>query len=346
MIKIFRTGTHAHRTPLAYPALAPLWTDFIEPVDDPRQADLHVFAHSLDVAAAPRALIEDWRLRRRPIVILSEEPFWDTIWGRRPLARHRVLDTAFGAVPVIQLNHHTSDIFHFDRIPYYLLTNHRFANTYAARFHRNAMLDPAEWQARFAERPVDVTFMFERRPEPHHDVRWPEGGIVGLCAWRTRLAEACTEGVIERLGQSWQGGPTRFEIADWHLDKIVRLDGRSRIVAALENTHQPHYITEKLFDAFACGALPLYHAAPGHRVHDFGLPAEAWINLFGLEPAEAARRVQGLAPGAETFASYAEAQRRLNRLFGTPRLWVAERARLARAVRSEFGRVLDEGRGG
>lgn len=346
MIRIFRTGAHAHRTPLAYPALAPLWADFIAPVDDPGRADIHVFAHSLDVAAAPCRLIEDWRVRRRPIVILSEEPFWDTLWGRRPLARRQVIDTRYGALPVIQLNHHTSDIFRFDRIPYYLLTNHRFANTYAARFHRNAALSAADWRDRFAARPVDLTFMFERRPEPHHDVQWPEGGVLGLCAWRTRLAEACTEGTVERLGQSWHGGPTRFEIGDWHLDKVVRLDGRSRIVAAIENTHQPAYVTEKLFDAFACGALPLYFAAPDHRVHDFGLPAGAWLNLFGLDAAEAAGQAQAAASGYAAFADFAEAQRQLARLFGDTRLWVAERARVARALRTELERILDAPRAG
>jgi len=343
MIRIFKSGAHAHRTPLSYPALAPLFADFVELVDSPAQADMYLFAHSLDVQDTSRELVEDWRQRRRPVVILSEEPFWDTIWGRRPLARERVLETRFGALPVIQLNHHTSDVFRFDRIPYYLLTDHRFATAYAARFDRNARLRPAEWRARFAARGVDVTFMFERRPEPHHAVRWPEGDIIGLCAWRTELAEACRAGTVERLGQSWQGGRTRFELDNWHLDKLTRLDGRSRIVAAIENTHQPGYITEKLFDAFACGAVPLYHASPGHRIHAFGLPEEAWINLHGLSPEQAAARVGDQQWTDAVFEAFAEAQARLARLFRDTGLWVAERRRLAGALRAELTGLLDAG---
>ena len=70
------TGPHAQRTPFSYPALAPLWADFAKLVETPSAADLYVFAHPLDVASAPRALIDDWRTRRRPVVVLSEEPFW------------------------------------------------------------------------------------------------------------------------------------------------------------------------------------------------------------------------------------------------------------------------------
>lgn len=342
MIRIFKTGAHAHRTPFSYPALAPLWSGFAELVETPAAADLYLFAHSLDVADAPRALVEDWRRRRRPVVILSEEPFWDTVWGRQPLARRRRIDTRFGALPVIQLNHHTSTIFDFDRIPYYLLTDHRFANAYGARFHRNARLGADDWQAGFAGRAVDLAFMFERRPEPHHNLRWPEAGIAGLCAWRTDLALACTAGTVERLGQSWQGGPSRFEIANWHLDKIVRLDGRARVLAAFENTHQPAYVTEKLFDAFACGALPLYFAAPQHRIHDFGLPAGSWVNLFDLPVAAAAERVQTIRFDRELFEAYAGAQAALAERFGDPGAWTGERARLAAALRAELGRVLDE----
>jgi Glycosyltransferase family 10 (fucosyltransferase) C-term len=341
MIKVFKSGAHAHRTPLSYPALAPLFADTIDLIETPQQADIYLFAHTLDVEAAPRALIEDWRARRRPVVVLSEEPFWDTIWGRKPLARNRVLDTRFGALPVIQLNHHTSDIFTFDKIPYYLLSNHRFANTYTARFARNAALSGTDWQARFAARSVDLTFMFERRPESYHTIRWPEGGIIGLCSWRTKLAEACTTGTVERLGQSWQGGRTRFELKNWHRDKMTRLDDHTRILGAFENTHQPGYITEKLFDAFACGALPLYFASPHHRIHTFDLPPESWVNLFDLAVPEAAERIAQMQFTPRMFEAYAQAQNLLARLFCDPAAWVSERHRLAHAVLRSLQQVLD-----
>lgn len=340
MIAIYRTGALRHRTPLAYPALAPLFAPHVAEVADPLEADLWLFAHPLDVTDAPPALVEHWRARRLPVVILSEEPFWDTLWGRRPLARHFTIDTRAGRLPVIQLNHATCAIFRFAEIPYYLLSNHRFANAYAARFARNAGLSPADWQARFDGYPTDLTFMFERRPGAFHSVRWPEGDILGLCAWRTEIAEACEGERIRRLGASWQGGPTRFGLDNWHLDKLVRLDGTTRKLAAFENTHQPQYLTEKLFDAFACGALPLYAASRHHRVHGLGLPPAAWLNLYGMTAPEAAQAIRAWRPDAAFFDAYAQAQSMLAARFGDTGLWLDERARLAKAVLAELRGVL------
>lgn len=345
MIRVYISGRHSKRLPLSYRALAPLFAGRIEAAASPAEADLYLFAHSLDIQAAPQALVQDWRRRRqRPVVLLSEEPFWDTIWGRQPLQRQLILATAWGDLPVIQLNHATSGLFRFARIPYYLLTNHRFANTYAARFARNAQLGAADWQARFAARQTDLTFMFERRPEPYHAVQWPEADIAGLCSWRTELAEAAHWPRTERLGRSWQGGQARQQLRNWHLDKITRLDGRCRLMAAFENTHQPDYLTEKLFDAFACGALPLYWAAPGHRLHSFGLPPQAWVNCHGLTPQQAAAQLQALLAAdwpAERFEAYAQAQRQLADLFAATGLWVAERQRLQAAMLEEFTAILD-----
>lgn len=350
MIRIFRSGKHAHRTPLSYPALAPLFADAITEVAQPSQADLYVFGHFLDLQAAEQDLVADWRRRQRPILLLSEEPFWDTIWARQPLVRHRLVESHWGLLPVQQLNHHNSSIFQFDRIPYYLLTNHRFANAYATKFSRNARRDPTDWCKDFAARPRDLTFMFERRPEPHHAVSWPEGSIYGLCAWRTEVAEATQAPGSERLGRSWQPDSCRRQLlSDWHLDKMTLLDGRSRVVAAFENTHQPNYITEKLFDAFACGALPAYWATPEHRIHDFSLPPQAWLNLQDCSATEAAARLEGLSwtdhSWMEAFSeSYCQAQKQLAELFANPRNWQQERLRLKVAVLGECHEILDGGR--
>ena len=347
MIRIFKTGTHAHRTPLSYPALARLFDDHIELVATPAEADLYVFAHSLDIQNAPRALAEDWQRRQRPLLLLSEEPFWDTIWARQPLASWRLVDSRWGPLPVHQLSHQTSDIFRFERIPYYLLTNHRFANAYATKFTRNAKRSVADWRQHFRQAPCDLTFMFERRPEPYHSVGWPEGGLFGLAQWRTRVAELCQQGRIDRLGRSWQKNtPPRGQLTDWHLDKLSQLDGQSRVLAAFENTHQAQYISEKIFDAFACGALPLYVADPGHRLHDLGLPPAAWINLCDHSPEEAAQSIDALdwqddSWLEEMLCAYSAAQQNLADLLANPRNWQRERHRLQRALLRDFTRLLD-----
>lgn len=336
MIRIHLSGPHADRSPLSYPALAPLFTAHIRLQPNPDGADLLLFSHSLDIEAMPAPVYEHWRRTECPIVLLSEEPFWDTIWAKKPLQKTRNLTTAFGAVPVLQLNHHTSDIFDFDQIPYYLLTDLRFASAYAYRFRRNARKTATDWQSDFAAYPVDTSFMAVRRDETYHNVRHKRGDIIGLCAWRSALALACNSGVVERLGQSWDRnwdqGRNRFDLHDWHLDKLTKQDRRSRLFSALENTHQPNYLSEKLFDAFALGSRPLYFASPGHRVHDLGLPAAAWINLYDLPVAEAARQLEAAPFDTAFFTAYVEAQQLLERLFTNTDIFIAERARLQRAV--------------
>jgi len=341
MIRLFKSGDHAHRSPLSYPALTELFEHEVEFVANPDNADLLLFAHTLDVEKAPLSLVESWRRTFRPIVVLSEEPFWDSIWGKRPLLRETSYDTDFGTLPVFQLNHGTSSIFDFDQIPYYLLTNPRFAKAYHRHFSRNAAKSPADWRDEFASREVDLTFMAERRPEAYHNVRFPHGIIFGLCAFRTQLAEACTQGSVERIGASWGNGLSRFEATDWHMDKMTRLDGRMRQMSALENTHQPTYVTEKIFDAFALGAMPHYFASPEHRVHGFGLPEESWLNLFDLPVDEAAERVENATYHADFFDAFAEAQQMLMARFTNPDLFTAERDRLKHAVLEELGLVLD-----
>lgn len=340
MIRIYTTGRHAHRSPLSYPALHLLFEQDVMHVAEPADADLYVFAHVSDIQEAPQTLVEDWRRRRRPVLLLSEEPFWDTIWGKQPLEATLYVDTAFGPLPVQQLNHYTSDIFRFDRLPYYLLTNPRFARAYRARFVRNAALDVQDWHAHFTARTVDVTFMFERRPEAYHTVHWPQGDITGLCAWRTEMAEARTSGTVERLGHSWQGGINRLDMdTDWHADKLHHLDDHARIMGAIENTHQPDYVTEKLFDAYACGSLPLYYASVGHRIHDIDLHAHSWINLYDLSPRQAAKRVEDIEWSAH-LEGFVQAQNTLATLFCNDMAWHAEHTRLRHATVTALQRFL------
>ena len=340
-LRVACLGRHAHRMPLAYPVLAPEWEGRIA-LSDPATADLILFAHPQDPGTLTAAVAGT--LPGRTLALLSEEPFWDSLFSPDPLATAVTLPVAhLGPVRLHQINHHTSPIFAFDRLPYQPLTEPRFAAAYARLFARNAALVPADWQAAFAGRPLQAAFMAERRPEPFHDLALPRGDVVGLCAWRTRLAEGYATGQVARFGASWQGGPTRFDLTDWHADKLVQLDKQARLISAVENTHQPAYLSEKLFDAFACGGRPVYLASPGHRAHDLGLPAAAWINLWSLTSAEAPAVLDAAPWDAAFLDAYARAQVRLAALWTDADLIAAERARTGRAVIAELARLADLG---
>ncbi|SMY09241.1 hypothetical protein [Flavimaricola marinus] len=338
------TGKHSHRQPFAYDALRPLWQDEVTLTDTASEADLIVIAHphNLSDLSGPLAERAD---AGTPVALISEEPFWDTLFSPDPLARAVTLPAAhLGTIRAHQVTHHRSAIFDFDRIPYFLLTDPGYIQRYAELFRRNAALSAQDWATAFGDRPHDLTFMAERRPEAFHDMVLPSGDIVGLCAWRTRLAESCTEGRVQRLGASWGHGPSRFDLIDWHGDKIAQIDGqRTRILSGLENTHQPTYLSEKLFDAFACGARPLYYASPGHRVHDLGIPAGAWLNLWGHSVEAAVTAVYSARWDDAFHADYAAAQTRLAALFTDADCIAAERARLGRALTREVARLVQFG---
>ena len=340
MIRVYLSGPHSDRSPLSYPALKTLFSADVRLLAAPDGADLLLFSHSLDIENMTRDLCDYHRANDCPVVLLSEEPFWDTIWGKKPLHKRRKLTTAFGAVSVIQLNHHTSAIFNFDQIPYYLLTDLRFASAYAYRFRRNAAKPVDDWRSLFTAYPVDTSFMAVRREESYHNIRHKDGDITGLCAWRSELAKACQTGVVKRLGQSWDRnwnhGRSRFDLTDWHLDKLTGQDQRSRLFSALENTHQPNYLSEKLFDAFALGSKPFYFASPKHRIHDFELPENAWINLYDFPVNDAMQQLENARFDTEFFSAYVQAQQQLEMLFTTPDIFVAERERLKTAVLTEL----------
>lgn len=342
MISVHPAGPRRHLQPLAYPALASLFADAIRLTDDIDAAQIILFAHPRDLWTVRADLFD--RLLRRPdsrIVLLSEEPFWDTVGLILPFQRQQSLKTPAGPLPFSFLNHHTSPIFAFAQIPYFLLTQHAFCSRYALRFGRNRALSPSEWGQHFALAPVQAVFMAEHRDSQAQDVDFPQHDIKGLSVWRTRLAETYQTGTVMRAGKGWpDGGPDRTTLRDWHLDKLVRLDRKSRFVAAIENTHQANYVSEKLFDAFAVGAVPLYYASPAHAIHRI-LPDHAWLNLYQTTPAEAALRIDALAFDPAFLQRYAAEQNRLFLRFTAPDLLVAERDRLKAALVAELRSVLE-----
>ncbi len=297
-LKVAVIGRHARRSPFSYPALADLWADWAEIAEDPAAADLVCLSHPLDLWDIEPVPAE-WA-GRTPLVLLSEEPFWDSLFSPDPLAPVIDLPAAhLGTVRLHQLNHHRAALFDWEHLPYLMFTDARTIPRYRARLARNAAVRPWGWRWRHLRAPIRATFMAERREEAFHDLAIPEGDIEGLCAWRTRVALAADHARVERLGASWQGGPTRFDLEDWHEDKLRQLDGRTRTLSALENTHQPTYLSEKFLDAFACGARALYRASPAHSVHRLGLPADAWLNVW--EPRRRRRRPRRHGQAAESL---------------------------------------------
>lgn len=323
-------GYHANRTPLSY---APLRATLGERVvfTTAEDADLVVAGFNLDFRRNFDQVLE--LAERRPslkFAVLSEEPLWDTTWSGGFSEPYQTTEAekaggGTGQLGFAVLNHVTSDIYNFARLPYFLLTDDALISRLRAAMARFAGLSAAALLERWRQAPLHAAFIAERRDSAEFHGGWPEKEIYRLSGYRSALAAQC-EGAVLRMGKGWDDRPARQKLADWHLDKLAHVDGKVRLLSALENTHLATYVTEKPFDAFAAGAVPLCLAMPGHRLFDL-VPANAMLNICGLEPPEAAQAVAAFSPSIETAEAWLATCGGLVALLGDVPVVQAERSR-------------------
>lgn len=338
--KVFLMGQHANRTPIAYDAYRPFFEERIERVERAEAADVLVLGFSADlrdnISEIEAARAANPRLS---VAVLSEEPLWDTVWTRQFTDRTVRLDPKGVRVDLVQLNHFTTEIFDFVRLPYFVTTADDFIARYITLFARNRAVRADALIESWRKAPVRAAFYAARRPADHYGPRFPERDVEGLSRFRTDLAERVVGDGVLRVGFDWPGMGGRRTLADWHLVKLADLDRRTFVASAIENTHVRSYITEKLFDAFAIQAVPLYCASPGHRVREL-VDMGSFVNLFGLSPDAAAATVAGFVPDRAFAELYRETQDRLFRLVSSPEVLAAERDRVAAAVVRELSSLV------
>ncbi len=326
VLRVALYGRNANRSPLAYAPYESLFGAEIDvgcSIDD---CDVVVFSASANIRESADALSSVGATCPQ-LVVLSEEPLWDTTWGFEFSDMRGKEITPEGRFDYTVLNHMTSSIFQFEMLPYFITTEDDYFVRYFNLFRRNAEMTIEDILAHWQEVKWRAAFFAEKRHLERYDFERPDEDLYGLSAYRTRVAEAMAGDNVLRCGKGWSDEGRRQDLPDWHLDKLATLDQRSFIVSGLENTHHPDYITEKVFDAFALLGVPLYYASPGHRIKDL-VPEESFINLFGLSDKEAVDRIAAFRPDHAFAEAYLEAQRRLCALFSDPQNLYRERQRV------------------
>lgn len=348
-LRVYLFGPRGQRTPLAYAPLRRHLAGKITLVERAEEADLIVTGWSRDLEDNRAMLAGLWQAGHRPrLAVLSEEPLWDSLWSGDLAARDRLLDCGEGlSLPYRSLNHVNSAIFRFQHLPWFLLSDDRYAARQAMLMAGFAALTPRALLAHWQAAPVQAAFVAENRDSAEYAVTWPVEGVAGLSRYRSRVAALTPElpgrGAVLRLGQGWPGsGPRRQDLPDWHLDKLARLYGRVRLCAAYENTLQSHYITEKPFDAMAVGAVPVVVADAGHRLLDLIRP-EAMLNTCFSAPDVAAARIAAFTPDLVTAEAWRDSAHDLLALLRDPALILAERQRLAEACHAELSDLVQSG---
>lgn len=341
--KIHLFGRHGNRTPFSYPAYRRLFVQHFEYVDKPEHADYLIAGFNIDFRdngeKVARLIKENTALR---LVVFSEEPLWDTLWSGDFQKTQASVKSKAGEQEYVfdyhVLNHVTNRIFDFEHIPYFITTWDDYYVRYANLFSRNAKLKIEDFEKNWCAARIRYAFYAARRVGANFNVQYKNGTIIGLNAYRSLVAEGMQGDSVLREGQDWGVITQRQALPDWHLDKLAALDRQSYVVSALENTHLSNYVSEKLFDAFAVQAVPLYYAQPGHGA--FSLVEDgSFVNLAGLSIEQTLEKIRNFSPDKIFFGRYCATQSRLAKLFASPEKYICERKRVVSETVAAFLKI-------
>lgn len=316
MMRIYLMGRHAHRTPFNYAPYKRLFQTRFDYVSDSKDADVILFAYVLNIDENAEELSK--LLAKKPdlkLVVISEEPLWDTTNSGDFRKRHNIRRIGEYTFKYSVINHHTSQVYKFDQLPYFLTTDDEYYLRYAHEFAINGKLSARAYSDVWSKPSIRYAFFAENRDlAKKYSISYPDIETFGLSVYRTDIAKSMPSTLTMRVGQGWGTSVTRQQLPDWHLDKILTLQGKTFIISAIENTNQPDYISEKIFDAFACRGVPLYWGSASHRIHSL-IPSDSFINLFGLSSEQAVEKLTKFKHDAKLLDSFRGAQVALSERF-------------------------------
>ena len=338
-MKIFLLGKHSNRTPFSYDEYRSLFQRNFIYVNKPEQADFLVLGFYIDIRENIDVIKKSLAINPKiKLVILSEEPLWDTLWsGDFTKKQQRIKIDGFD-IEFYFLNHQTTSIFNFDKIPYFLTTSNDYIVRYHCFFQQNSKLTNSEIKAIWNAADIKKAFYAEHRLGDKYNVHIQESDTRGLCSYRTELTLRFQNKNALIVGQGWGKTEKRQKLADWHLDKLAVIRYQSHIVSALENTHQTSYVTEKIFDAFAALAVPVYFASDTHAINNI-INSESYINVYGNTIDDAAKNINKFQYTDEFISNYNKQQCDLANLFSDYRIVNKERNRLVKQVHNEFLKI-------
>lgn len=267
-MRIFLLGKHSNRTPLSYLVYRRIAEKRgLVFVDNINNADIIIFGFVIDIKTHSKLIFDAISINPKlRLVVLSEEPLWDTIWSPKYDVRNSIIACDEGSLNYTNLNHFTTEIYNFNKIPYFITTEDKYVIRYSNFLSRNIKYSKSEIVEKIKNRKFAFSCMAEKRLDAElHKFR--DGHLIGLSNLRTQVAD--TFSLSKKcVGKGWVNNIPRQDEVDWHLAKISEFDNLSIVMSAVENTVQENYITEKIFDAYATLSFPLYFSNPNHRIKD------------------------------------------------------------------------------
>lgn len=343
MIKIYLYGRHCNRVPFSYDVYRYLFSKYFVYVERPMDADYLVSGFVTDLKEnaieIQRFLNQNSKLK---LVVFSEEPLWDTLWSGDFQKNTNSVEVTVNDEKISFkyhiLNHVTSNIYEFKKIPYFITTCDDFFVRYNNLFRRNAKLSMIELKQNWKNAEIKYSFFAAKRVNESSSVSYENGTILGLNRFRSLVAEGLSLDGVLREGQGWKIKEQRQSLPDWHLDKLAKLDRNAYIVSALENTHLNSYISEKIFDAYAVLGIPLYFAQKAHYVHKL-VQDKSFINLSSLSVEDAISKIENFSATKEFVENYLETQKMLAELFANQKNYIDERKHVVEKTIEAFQKL-------
>ncbi len=311
---IFLLGSHSKRTPFAYPRYRRLFESYFRYTDSLEEADIIILGYISTFESEKDRILHVASINPGiSICVCSEEPLWETtgLHIRKDADREEstratsVYKIGTQELRFLYVSHNNALRCLEPLLPYYITTDDRFYIRYNNCYTRNYLSLSRRklidlWHR---ESIRQITFVFEKRNNRQkYDFSCAKGSIRGLSYYRSVLASALYD--MERdkvcvMGQGWNDkSEARQRLLDWHLDKLIHCDQKSAFMSAIENTMHPFYMTEKLFDAYACQSIPIYVAPPRHCVNSI-VPSQSFVNLYNhLDCDNPARLLLSLMQGS------------------------------------------------
>lgn len=334
-LKIKLLGGHSHRTPLSYESFQLLASKKFELCENENNADVLLTGFNIDFTRDKekfKALVQAEPAKQ--FTVISEEPLWDVNWAGGFEQIERSVDLDGTKLNYKFFNHHNSNVFRTEKIPYFILTDNELLSRYTTLIGRSITLTPEELLKRWDISKFHCSFVAEKRTGDKYSLALPDKNIWGLSAYRSDVAEAVSKlkpTYIE--GKGWYSDANRQDLPDWHLDKLAKLDSNTTLLSGLENTHQVDYVSEKIFDAFATGSFPVYYACPTHKVHNLVKPL-AMLNTFGLSAPDASQKIANFKPSIENASAWLESAKYIHSLFSDSQLVETERTNVIERIYS------------
>jgi len=284
-IKYFLFGVKTDVCMFSYTSYQKYLGQKFERVYDYRKADIIICSFLQDIIDSLKCFTELANSCRAKFILLSEEPLWDAF------SRHTIKDLKQKYInlnikgsncKIYLINHLNSDVFSYDKIPYFLTTNKNYIINYINTLRSLPEIDSDKALSLWLKKQYNfVSLGKDLSNEANYTFRGSDQ-IPILSSIRSRYSKEICDSLDNCLlyGDKQETlarklSSTIYESkksALWHHQKLVFLRNNAKSIMCSENSVCENYITEKVFDAMVSLSIPVLFHPSSHNIAQHSQP--------------------------------------------------------------------------